>query len=130
MPPFSLLSVFKSTLALDYFKTKLFFDQVCLLMEFRRFKLCRRCLTFTYPFLNCSDFCHFFVFQVKETTLLVFIVYVRLWHKNSISLPVEFDNAVGKYDMIKIFGRKKKKIENMIGRDLHNYCKRIFEKSF
>lgn len=105
-------------------------DLVCLLMEFRRFKLCRRCLTFTYPFLNCSDFCHFFVFQVKETTLLVFIVYVRLWHKNSISLAVEFDNAVGKYDMIKIFGRKKKKIENMIGRDLHNYCKRIFEKSF
>lgn len=105
-------------------------DLVCLLMEFRRFKLCRRCLTFTYPFLNCSDFCHFLVFQVKETTLLVFIVYVRLWHKNSISLAVEFDNAVGKYDMIKIFGRKKKKIENMIGRDLHNYCKRIFEKSF
>lgn len=112
------------------FLNKTFFDQVCLLTEFRRFKLCRRCLTFTNPILNCSDFCHFFVFQVKETTLLVFIVYVRLWHKNSISLAVEFDNGVGKYDMIKIFGRKKKKIENMIGRDLHNYCKRIFEKSF
>lgn len=37
---------------------------------------------------------------------------------------IKFDNAVGKYDMIKIFGRKKKKIENMIGRDLHNYCKK------
>lgn len=34
-------------------------------------------------------------------------MYIKLWHKNNISLAVEFDNAVGKYDVIKIFGSKK-----------------------
>lgn len=62
-------------------------------------------LTFTNHILNFSDFYNFF--QVKKTILLVFIVYIKLWHKNNISLAVEFDNAVGKYDVIKIFGSKK-----------------------